>query len=178
MARTNIDQRGVGAGHGSGTTWATSRHCLRAAPGRGFVQPICPICLNAAVPARPPRQVADTKHSTMMRPVPVSSIGGTLNARIAHPSTVPGAKANSAENSNACCPPNWCGPAAKHRQAQGVAVSSGAMASQRGWSAATPRRTTTANGPGPLDKKHCENAGDLARPPGLHKAARSANRYR
>ena len=39
------------------------------------------ICRNEAVPARTPTgRLRNTKHSTMMSPVPVSSNGGTLKA--------------------------------------------------------------------------------------------------
>jgi hypothetical protein len=40
-------------------------------------------CLKLAVPARTPTgRLRNTKHSTMMMPVPVSSKGGTLKARM------------------------------------------------------------------------------------------------
>ena len=63
--------------------WAGS---VVAVPARSIVlasSRLLSSCLKLAVPARTPTgRLRNTKHSTMIRPVPVSSKGGTLKARM------------------------------------------------------------------------------------------------
>ena len=84
MARTKLyTKAATKAGFNSGST---TRNSVCAVDARSISEASSSDlsnCLKAAVPARTPTgRLRNMKHKTMMRPVPVNSTGGTLNARM------------------------------------------------------------------------------------------------
>ena len=84
MLRTKLyTNAATRAGLSSGST---TRRSVVAVPARSMVlasSRLLSICLKLAVPARTPTgRLRNTKHNTMISPVPVSSKGGTLKARM------------------------------------------------------------------------------------------------
>ena len=73
------------AARGDAEALAAHDSPLSAAASAGLMapSPFLSSCLKLAVPARTPTgRLRNTKHSTMISPVPVSSNGGTLKARM------------------------------------------------------------------------------------------------